>query len=1004
MPSLDLSRFDFAIPYRRARTWAGEVSGAAAGCMEWMRRRPASGAWTATLIVGAVVITTETVELHTALLQSHFFSAIAQRLDWTVGPGRSGNIVYPHTGPLDTERGYSRLDEFARRLESRGYRLTEQARFSGTLALLARNGFTPPWREPSTAGLVIRGRDGDTLYDGIAGAEQLGSYEQIPPIVVRTLLFIENRELGNEASPWSNPAVDWGRLAKAFTLYAGCRVGLPLRVEGGSTLAVQLEKFRHSYEGRTSSGLDKLRQIATASLEAYRLGPDTRGVRHEIILDYLNALPLAATPAHGEVRGISDGLREWFGLEPEQVWSALRSSNSPQERARAFRPVLALLCAVRAPSNYLTHDRAALIERMDRFTTLLAGAGMIDPPLARELSQAPLAFTSGREPAARFSFAERKAVDAARVRLQNLLGVDSRYALDHLHLEAQTMLDPALQQAVYATFRRLADPDSVEARGLRGEHLLSQGDPGRVVYTFTLFERTPKGTVLCAYADNLDRPFDANKNMKLELGSTAKLRALAHYLELMAGLHAEMSSLETSDLEARLRDARDPLTWWAAKTILDNPALDTDGFLAMALDREYSASPYEAFFTGGGMQTFRNFDPEDNGRNLTIREASIRSTNLVFVRLMRDIVRYHVARLPYDARAAIGNPDDPVRLRLLQEFAGQETRQVLAEAWRRYRAPEGSERARAVAARYDSLARRHAQNDFSLIDYGWLMRRHPLDVWCATEMARDPTMSFDSLLARSAEQRSEASAWLFKTRHSRAQDVRVRTRIEQDAFERMTPDWKRLGFSFDRLVPSYATAIGSSSDNPMALADLMGIILDGGIRQPASMVGDIRFADGTPYQTSFADTTGAKQVMDPSVARALREVLAQVVEQGTAQRLRGVFVAADGTPIAIGGKTGSGDNRVVRLDRNGFQIDSRPLSRTAAFAFYLGPRHFGVVTAAVLGRASGDYRFTSALPLEIVKQLAPAILQHLAAPEPATAAVAAPATDRRPVTRLAGRF
>ena len=64
----------------------------------------------------------------------------------------------------------------------------------------------------------------------------------------------------------------------------------------------------------------------------------------------------------------------------------------------------------------------------------------------------------------------------------------------------------------------------------------------------------------------------------------------------------------------------------------------------------------------------------------------------------------------------------------------------------------------------------------------------------------------------------------------------MRTRIEQDAFARMTPAWKRLGFAFDRLVPSYATAIGSSSDKPLALAELMGIILDDGMRQSTLLV------------------------------------------------------------------------------------------------------------------------------------------------------------------------
>jgi membrane peptidoglycan carboxypeptidase len=76
-------------------------------------------------------------------------------------------------------------------------------------------------------------------------------------------------------------------------------------VQGGSTLATQIEKFRHSPEGRTAGGIDKLRQIFSASLRAYRDGTDTRATRREIILDYVNSMPLGA--ATGEVRSPVSG-------------------------------------------------------------------------------------------------------------------------------------------------------------------------------------------------------------------------------------------------------------------------------------------------------------------------------------------------------------------------------------------------------------------------------------------------------------------------------------------------------------------------------------------------------------------------------------------------------------------------------------------------------------------------------------------------------------------------
>ena len=83
------------------------------------------------------------------------------------------------------------------------------------------------------------------------------------------------------------------------------------------------EKYRHSESGRTASPLDKLRQLTAASLRAYRDGPDSTASRQEIVLDYLNTMPLAAAPGYGEVHGLGNGLRAWFDLDLDGVESAL---------------------------------------------------------------------------------------------------------------------------------------------------------------------------------------------------------------------------------------------------------------------------------------------------------------------------------------------------------------------------------------------------------------------------------------------------------------------------------------------------------------------------------------------------------------------------------------------------------------------------------------------------------------------------------------------------------
>ena len=944
-------------------------------------------------------------EVRTAAVQSRLLSGWAARLSWEVQPGPSPRLVLPHGGPWDAERGYSRLGEFQRRLQAAGYRVVAQARQSEALARALEWGITPPYPEPAAIGLVVHDARGLALFDAQPRHTVFGTLDDVPPLVVRTLLFLENRELARTAG---NPAVDWLRLARAGGLYLARQLGAPVRVEGGSTLAVQIEKYRHSEGGRTGGPLDKLRQLTAASLRVYRAGPDSREAWKEIVLDYLNTMPLAAAPGWGEVRGLGEGLRVWFGLDPDAVRQALAAPDATLAKARAYRHVLALLLAVRAPTRYLVQDRPALERRVAFSADRLAEAGVLDPDLRRALPAEPLHF---REPSAGgpASFSDRRADLAVREHVRSLLGLPGLYEVDRLHLEVDSTVDGRLQRTTTRLLHDLTDPAFVAAHGLRAPRLLAAGDPRRVVYSVLLLERTARGDVLRVIADNVGRPFDLNAGMKLELGSTAKLRTLAHYLDVAAALHRELSALERPALDRWLNGARDPISRWAAQTLQREPALPLEVFLERALERTYSAHPGEVFFTGGGAHTFENFDAGDDRRVLSVREALVRSTNLVFVRLMRDLVRYHAARLPYDASAVLADADHPERTSMLEAAAEAEAVQHLRRAWRAYRGldPAGTLR-RLLGARADSprdlaivffawhpggdagalqawlaahdhpvtpeeaarLTRAFGNPRLTLVDHGYLLGRHPLEVWCAGEVSRNPAVTWEELLARSAEARRQASAWLFRSRHRPAQERRLRVRIEQDAFARMTAEWQRLGFPFAHLVPSYATALGASGDRPAALAELMGIILNDGVRRPAQLVPRLRFAPGTPYHTVFeAEPERGERVLPAAVARALRRVLAEAVERGTARRAAGAFRRLDGTPAVIGGKTGSGDNRYETFAGPGHRLASRPVSRTAAFVFYVDDRYFGVITASVTGPAAGGYEFTSALPLTVLRLL-----------------------------------
>jgi hypothetical protein len=79
--------------------------------------------------------------------------------------------------------------------------------------------------------------------------------------------------------------------------------------------------------------------------------------------------------------------------------------------------------------------------------------------------------------------------------------------------------------------------------------------------------------------------------------------------------------------------------------------------------------------------------------------------------------------------------------------------------------------------------------------------------------------------------------------------------------------------------------------------------------------------------------------------------------------------------MMIGGKTGTGDNRHMRYGSGGRLVGSEARSRTATFAFFIGQRHFGTITAFVEGAEASQYRFTSALPAQLFTLLAPVIQQ-----------------------------
>src|SRR3546814_11345380 len=67
------------------------------------------------------------------------------------------------------------------------------------------------------------------------------------------------------------------------------------------------------------------------------------------------------------------------------------------------------------------------------------------------------------------------------------------------------------------------------------------------------------------------------------------------------------------------------------------------GMMQAAMERKYSASTGERFFTAGGTHRFANFGR--HGGYIPVDKALQQSVNLVFIRMMRDIVDHEIARI-----------------------------------------------------------------------------------------------------------------------------------------------------------------------------------------------------------------------------------------------------------------------------------------------------------------------------------------------------------------------
>ena len=133
------------------------------------------------------------------------------------------------------------------------------------------------------------------------------------------------------------------------------------------------------------------------------------------------------------------------------------------------------------------------------------------------------------------------------------------------------------------------------------------------------------------------------------------------------------------------------------------------------------------------------------------------------------------------------------------------------------------------------------------------------------------------MTAASAAARQEVYTWLFDSHSPHQQNLRIRILLEEEAFDKIL-----AGLAAPGLSVRAAGAVRRHRDRQLgrpadALADLIGIIVNDGVRLPTVDLERLQFAVGTPYETDMVAAPKPQRVLAPEVAPTVRRAMSAVV-------------------------------------------------------------------------------------------------------------------------------
>jgi len=79
---------------------------------------------------------------------------------------------------------------------------------------------------------------------------------------------------------------------------------------------------------------------------------------------------------------------------------------------------------------------------------------------------------------------------------------------------------------------------------------------------------------------------------------------------------------------------------------------------------------------------------------------------------------------------------------------------------------------------------KYSVKNFDLQDQGYITKIHPLELWMVGYLAQHPKATRDEVISASAEQRQDVYRWLFKSNRRNAQQRRIMTLLETEAFRK----------------------------------------------------------------------------------------------------------------------------------------------------------------------------------------------------------------------------